>query len=44
MVETCQPTCKISEGVCSCKNDYIGKTECNSATRWGEYDNPMYNS
>ena len=26
------PSCKIFEGVCSCKDNFNGETECNAAT------------
>ena len=34
------PACKIYYGVCECGEDYIGKTNRNTITRWSEHDNP----
>ena len=33
------PSCKIYEGVCSCKENYIGKIERNLITRWNQHEN-----
>ena len=33
------PSCKIYEGVCSCKENYIGETKRNVITRWNEHEN-----
>ena len=32
------PSCVISEGVCSCQEPYIGETVKNVKTRWQEYE------
>ena len=32
-------SCKIYEGVCSCKENYIGETKRNVFTRWNEHKN-----
>ena len=33
-------SCKIYEGVCSCKENYIGETKRNVITCWNEHENP----
>ena len=38
------PSCKICEGVCSCKENYIGETKRNVITRWNEHGNPKKDS
>ena len=38
------PACKIYEGVCSCKENYIGEIKQNVITRWNEYENPNKDS
>ena len=38
------PSCKIYEGVCSCKENYIGETKRNVITRWNEHENPNKDS
>ncbi len=38
------PACKIYEGVCSCKENYIGETKRNVKTRWNEHENPTKDS
>ena len=38
------PSCKIYEGVCSCKENSIGKTKRNVITRWNEHENPNKDS
>ena len=38
------PSCKIYEGTCSCGENYIGETNRNVETRWGEHQNPTHNS
>ena len=32
-------SCKIYEGVCSCKENYIGETKRNVITCWNEHEN-----
>ena len=31
--------CKVYEGVCSCKENYIGESKRNSITHWNEHEN-----
>ena len=38
------PSCKIYEGVCSCKENYIGETKQNVITCWNEHENPNKDS
>jgi len=38
------PSCKIYEGICCCKENYIGETERNTGTRWNEHNNPTHSS
>ena len=38
------PSCKIYEGVCSCKENYVGETKRNVITRWNEHENPNKDS
>ena len=38
------PYGKIYQGDCVCKNDYIGETERNLITRWGECNNPAHDT
>ena len=38
------PSCKIHEGVCSFKQNYIGETKRNVITRWSEHENPNKDS
>lgn len=38
------PACKIYEGICTCGNNYVGETERNVETRWGEHENIDKNS
>ena len=33
------PSCKIYEGICSCKQNYIGETKRNVEIRWQEHEN-----
>ena len=33
------PSCKIYEGVWSCKENYIGESKRNVVTRWSEHEN-----
>ena len=37
-------SCNIYEGVCSCKENYIGETKRNIITRWNEHENPNKDS
>lgn len=36
------PSCKICQGNCICKNDYIGDTERISITRWNDHNDPTH--
>ena len=38
------PLCKIYKVTCVCEEKYIGETNRNVATRWGEHENPKHNS
>ena len=38
------PSCKIYEGACGCGEKYIGETNRNVETRWGEHQNSKHNS
>ena len=38
------PSCKIFEGVCSCKENYIGETKRNVMTRWNDHENQIKDS
>ena len=38
------PSCKIYDGVCSCKENYRGETKGNVITRWNEHKNPNKDS
>ena len=38
------PSCKIYEGVCSFKQNYIDETKRNVITRWSEHENPNKDS
>ena len=38
------PSCKIYEGVCSCKGNYIDETKRNVITHWNEHENPNKDS
>ena len=38
------PSCKIYEGVCSCKENCIDETKRNVITRWNEHENPKKDS
>ena len=42
--EKSYPSCKIYEGVCFCKENYIGETKRNVVTRWNEHENPNKDS
>ena len=33
------PSCKIYQGECICKDDYIDETKCNVRTRWVKHHN-----
>ena len=38
------PACKIYQGLCSCKENYVGESKRNMANRWGEHNNPTHDS
>ena len=38
------PSCKIYEGACSCKENYIGENKRNVITCWNEHENPNKDS
>ena len=38
------PSCKIFEGVCSCKDNFNSKTECNATIHWDEHNYLMHDS
>ena len=37
-------SCKICYGLCSCKENYIGKPKRNMAIKWGEHNKPTHDS
>ena len=34
------PSCKIYEGICSCRSSYIGETKRNTEVRWNQHNDP----
>ena len=41
--KTLFPLCKIYYGICHCGENYTGKTERDSKTRWSEHNSPEHN-
>ena len=37
--KNCHPACAISEGVCTCKENYVSETKRNVETWWEEHSN-----
>ena len=38
------PAWKIYYGKCQCREDYLGETSRNTATRWSKHNNPTHKS